>query len=92
MPSVSLITACVEAGLIPPPKPRLAPPPAPAPPPPIARPVPARQLLQRDSLYFLLMHSYFRPCFICGQEGDECGHREPNVELAILFAAGGAHA
>lgn len=33
----------------------------------------------------MLERAYLRPCFMCREQGD-CGHREPEVEFALLAA------
>ena len=38
------------------------------------------------ALIEMLLILYARPCLICGRSGP-CGHREPEVEIALLNAA-----
>ena len=52
---------------------------------PPARPQAARRNVvpMKPRTLALLDKAYRRRCFICAQRGD-CGHREPEVELALL--------
>lgn len=62
------------------------------PPKPLPEPIKPTKPVDSMSLLFALMHSYSRPCFICGDHGiPTCGHREPNVELALIEAANRGH-
>jgi hypothetical protein len=60
------------------PQPALTIPPAGARPPVIPR---------VDATAYLLYCAYARPCFVCAKQGP-CQHREPEVEIALLVAAG----
>lgn len=47
--------------------------------------LPARKPIATEGVRSALDAAYLRPCFICGKKG-ACGHREPEVELAILHS------